>query len=181
MAFTYASEPEAAASATSIKVPIPHNGNPGRKMNPVTKALWVHALRSGKYEQTDGYLTKLGFDDDGQGKRYCCLGVLCEVASQDTTPGYLEVSKKFQDGVIYYGYNGHADSGITPTPIAEWAGIDKDPLIPIAAVHQLQLRDPSAPQNYGKNDSPSSYTTLSVLNDRGFTFAHIADLIEECL
>lgn len=40
-------------------------------MNPEYKAKWLEALRSGKYEQTQGRLR----DDDGM----CCLGVLCNV------------------------------------------------------------------------------------------------------
>lgn len=41
-------------------------------MNPELKAKWVAALRSGKYEQGHEYLNKDG--------KFCCLGVLCDVA-----------------------------------------------------------------------------------------------------
>jgi hypothetical protein len=41
---------------------------------------WVDALRSGEFEQTQGQLGKVG--QDGV-KRYCCLGVACEVAAQE--------------------------------------------------------------------------------------------------
>lgn len=50
------------------------------------KAKWVKALRSGKFEQTDGTLK----DKDG----YCCLGVACHLlgiadrALEKTTEGY---------------------------------------------------------------------------------------------
>lgn len=43
-------------------------------MSPELKALWLNALRSGEYRQTTGTLK----DTDG----YCCLGVLCHVASE---------------------------------------------------------------------------------------------------
>ena len=36
---------------------------------------WIDALRSGKYKQGRGQLVK--------GDRYCCLGVLCDVAKQE--------------------------------------------------------------------------------------------------
>lgn len=36
---------------------------------------WVAALRSGKYQQTQGYLR----DSDG----FCCLGVLCDIFAKD--------------------------------------------------------------------------------------------------
>jgi hypothetical protein len=42
------------------------------KMDPVLKAKWIEALRSGEYQQTFGALR----DNDG----HCCLGVLCEVS-----------------------------------------------------------------------------------------------------
>lgn len=41
-------------------------------MTPELKAKWVAALRSGDYVQGAGYLCDIN-------KRYCCLGVLCEV------------------------------------------------------------------------------------------------------
>ena len=48
---------------------------------------WVEALRSGKYKQGTGLL----FD----GEKYCCLGVLCEVA---------KINRSFNDnGFFIYG------------------------------------------------------------------------------
>lgn len=41
------------------------------------KAKWLEALRSGKYEQGRGALL--------DGGKYCCLGVLCEVAGLKIT------------------------------------------------------------------------------------------------
>jgi hypothetical protein len=40
------------------------------------KTKWLTALRSGKYEQTDGCLVHKFFDDEPS---YCCLGVLGKV------------------------------------------------------------------------------------------------------
>lgn len=40
-------------------------------MNPEKKALWVAALRSGRFPQVRGSLHTLG--------GYCCLGVACEI------------------------------------------------------------------------------------------------------
>lgn len=39
---------------------------------------WLTGLRSGEYEQGDGYLEKDG--------RYCCMGVLCDVAKVPRDP-----------------------------------------------------------------------------------------------
>ena len=47
------------------------------KMNQEIKEQWVKALRSGKYEQTDGALCRVS--ENGK-ERFCCLGVLFDVA-----------------------------------------------------------------------------------------------------
>lgn len=47
-------------------------------MDAEIKAKWVAALRSGEYQQGDRQLR--------DGDRYCCLGVLCEVADLGITP-----------------------------------------------------------------------------------------------
>lgn len=54
-------------------------------MNKKLKAKWIKALESGKYRRGKGQLkTKCG--------RFCCLGVLCEVAGKPYTPtsSYLD-------------------------------------------------------------------------------------------
>ena len=43
---------------------------------------WVNALRSGKYEQCKGSLTRDG--------KYCCLGVACEISSLELDPYWRE-------------------------------------------------------------------------------------------
>jgi hypothetical protein len=42
--------------------------------------LWIKALRSGKYKQTDCILRR--------GDAFCCLGVLCDLARKDGGPGW---------------------------------------------------------------------------------------------
>lgn len=53
-------------------------------MNKTIKKQWVKALRSGKYEQTEGCLK----DKNG----YCCLGVLCDI-----------LPKPAKKGISYFG------------------------------------------------------------------------------
>jgi len=55
-------------------------------MTPELKALWLAALRSGEYRQTRDTLK----DKDG----YCCLGVLCHVASEaKMLPSDIEIDE----------------------------------------------------------------------------------------
>ena len=57
-------------------------------MNKEIKKIWVQALRSGIYEKTTGKLHKVNEDDD---QRFCCLGVLCDIAAMDGVLGeYIE-------------------------------------------------------------------------------------------
>ena len=53
------------------------------------KAKWVAALRSGKYEQGTGWLNRNG--------KFCCLGVLCEVAEVPT-----DVNHRAEHGFTSY-------------------------------------------------------------------------------
>lgn len=78
------------------------------------KKLWLQALRSGKYEQTQGTLrdTENGF---------CCLGVLCNLHAQ-THP---KIAAREKHSTAYMGH-----SGDLPHSVMQWAGLeDSDPLV----------------------------------------------------
>lgn len=45
-------------------------------MDPKLKKAWVKALRSGEYKQGRGHMC----EDTPEGPRYCCLGVLVDIA-----------------------------------------------------------------------------------------------------
>lgn len=49
-------------------------------MNPTMKQQWITALRSGEYEQGTGFLRTIN-------NKYCCLGVLCDVAGVNAVQG----------------------------------------------------------------------------------------------
>lgn len=44
--------------------------------------IWIKALRSGKYEQTDSMLISPAIHSE-EADRFCCLGVLCDLAAKD--------------------------------------------------------------------------------------------------
>jgi hypothetical protein len=111
-------------------------------------ARWVAALRSGDYRQGTGRLRRGDLPD---GVRYCCLGVLCELAR---TAGVVELTStgayrapSGEDGVTPF-------KGVLPPSVRRWAGLtDADPRVAGAA--------------------------LSTWNDhRGASFGRIADLLE---
>ncbi len=115
-------------------------------VNPDIKKLWVDALRSGEYPQGRYSLSKNG--------RYCCLGVLCDLAVKaDVVP------HPTPDEYGYARYSGQK-SGL-PDEVIDWAG----------------LRHNSRPDRV----MTASGETLSVLNDGWSSFSEIADIIEEQL
>lgn len=123
-------------------------------MNADVKAKWVTALRSGEFEQGTDYLNNE--------EKFCCLGVLSELAVRDgviAPPTHVESSWKDEGhatGLAYDGQRHHL-----PESVAEWAGLSDG-----------DLWD----QNPYVGDE-----TVADLNDGGASFPEIADLIEEHL
>lgn len=118
-------------------------------MNRAALTTWVQALRSGSYEQGRGRLAS----QDG---KFCCLGVLCEVAVEDG----LAITRTLSVGNTIR-YDRAAD--YPPLSVIAWLDVDGllDPVTPTPPEGFLQ----------------SGYT-LDSLNDSDFTFDQIADLIE---
>lgn len=71
-------------------------------MDAELKAKWIEALRSGKYEQGNRFLQSVDH-------KFCCLGVLCEVAGMvgSITTGTVKPC---------YTYDGH--SGLLPEELS---------------------------------------------------------------
>lgn len=125
------------------------------KMNPQIKARWVKALRSGDYDQGHGRLHQ----KDPNGVSYfCCLGVLCDLASKENIVSEI-VAYTTSDGVsmIY-----DDDESWLPASVSEWAGVDHQGFF-IEGMHSFE------------------FSTLAELNDSGATFVDIAKIIEEYL
>jgi hypothetical protein len=100
--------------------------------------------------------------EQGQGQlvseegHYCCLGVLCDLHSKDM-------------GIAWKGgYNGAkayymGEDALLPTAVQEWAGL---------------------PDNTGANmriDGTEAAREITALNDDGYTFTQLSELIEEQL
>jgi hypothetical protein len=114
---------------------------------------WAAALESGDYAQGRGCLTSLTVVDGDPTPRYCCLGVLCELAAADGV-------------VIVDVNNGNRRYGATlsrnylPPEVVRWAGLDGvDPTV----------------------DLENGETRLSFLNDTNTPFSVIATLVRERL
>lgn len=120
-----------------------------KKMNPEVKAAWVAALRSGDYKQT-----KFKLRDVSTGG-FCCLGVLCEISGlgtwdeRDVTPQFIETANPK-----------NRNSGVLTSGVMRWAGL----------TNRIGM--------YRRPQDDTAGESLSRDNDRGKTFAEIADIIE---
>ena len=113
-------------------------------MNPEIKAKWIEALRSGKYRQTKEYLKR--------GDKYCCLGVLCEVA----------------------GFRAHKEEG-------RWFYAEESQCLPAAVLKKVGLRNNKGALRNRKVFRGEACHSLADLNDAGADFNFIADVIEKQL
>lgn len=120
--------------------------------------LWVAALRSGEYAQTQKTLRNTFPQSESQPLPvgYCCLGVLCDLYAKETGDDrWVQIDSNWSpyswefDGVI----------GTPPDIVLNWAGLDS---------------------STGKYRSPEGdIQHLTETNDKGATFAEIAKIIEE--
>lgn len=118
------------------------------KMNQDIKKKWVAALRSGEYTQGQGSLKN-------NKSKYCCLGVLCDVAKKEG----LAVVEKYLPFEGVYTFDG--DMTFLPYSVRHWA--------------QLSTEAPYVLVGGGME-------RLDHLNDSGdFSFNQLADLIEDSL
>ena len=126
-------------------------------MNSKVKEAWVNALRSGKYEQGSERLRGV----DG----FCCLGVLCDIYAQEHNTewefrGNKETNLQPMD---YWYYEG--ESEFLPESVMDWAELKTDN-------PQLRVDVEDGEDNWNYKEGVSN------LNDSGYTFTTIANLIE---
>lgn len=121
-------------------------------MKPEIKERWLDALRSGEFKQATASLRT-------HDNRYCCLGVLCELALRDGVVR-REDGKRWSIYIATGDVVSHSDSNL-PGVVQDWAGLDE--------------ADPEL--SYGDTSQMASEW-----NDfEHKTFAEIADMIERSL
>lgn len=94
-------------------------------MNPEVKAVWIEALRSGEYKQTQAGVLVNPLESS-----YCCLGVLCslngtgEFHQREEAP-YYKLSSQESRGASY---------GV-PFEVLNWAGLLNDEPVKFVALN----------------------------------------------
>lgn len=119
--------------------------------------LVVDALRGDEYEQGTHALVNV----DGGDREYCCLGVMCDIALKNGISGLAERDGESQIGYVTNGDFTHAEYSLLPLAVMQWYGFDSvGPAV-------------NVPGNEGLYSEE-----LAVLNDSGWSFSDIADVIE---
>lgn len=128
------------------------------------KNKWLHALRSGEYKQDVGALNT--------GHGFCCLGVLCDIYSQENdVPWKKEVTDFEEDGCVK---SMHGEMSVLPKKVMEWAGLGDKSFY----LNSYTTTDPGLISE-GREKREVEVTDLN--DEYGFTFKDIANLIEEQL
>jgi hypothetical protein len=151
-------------------------------MNEAIRDQWAAALESGEYEQGKQTLVKVTTRDGVQTRRYCCLGVLCDLAQR----AGLGMDEDVYDGKVEYD----GEHSVLPARVVEWAGFDGE----VADVQggdscnvKIPLDGDTLPlwtaQHQGRDDYVTQETrwSLAEANDYGGDFTLIAALIRRHL
>lgn len=134
-------------------------------MNKEKKAAWVAALRSGEYKQTGRSLCRM---KDGN-RSYCCLGVLSDLSVTDGVGEWETPSDLRQDTsyVLFWNEPSIVVGGYYTRAVRQWAGMTHD-----ADKIEFEFTDPRT------GNIETFHVDLAGLNDSGFTFNQIADVID---
>lgn len=135
-------------------------------MDSAIKHRWQTALESGAYQKGHGALKQM--DHEGN-LRYCCLGVLCELAVEDgVIPPSAHDSKHWNDRIFSFGKDADMTSGYLPDSVKDWAGLEySNPRVSVPGHERART---------WSNDE----VNLADLNDSGhYTFSYIASFIEK--
>lgn len=143
------------------------------KMKPEIKELWLEALRGGEYKQGRSHLNS--------GGKFCCLGVLTDLAIKS---GVVEVEETDEDSwstdvVSYRSKNEDGDWYVEhlnlPHVVQVWSGLSSDVgTFEFGIAHIKQFSCECC------EGAPRTAYDLVELNDYArYTFAKIADVIEE--
>lgn len=136
-------------------------------MDPRVKALWIAALRSGQYHQTENFLCTKG--EDGS-LSYCCLGVLCDLYMKEN-PDKDAQWKEGSESMQYVSGSGDTlviRDSMLPKQVQDWAGLKHD--------------NPDNPRLAGPFRDKLNFVSASIWNDDlKADFSEIADMIDASL
>ncbi len=122
-------------------------------MNSKIKEAWVNALRSGEYNQ--------GSEKLRGANGYCCLGVLCDIYAKEHDAQWE-----------FNGYDEYSDEK-TPQPMDYWYFEEQTEFLPKSVMKwaELEINNPILLVE-------DEVDEVAHINDSGYSFSTIADLIQ---
>jgi hypothetical protein len=130
-------------------------------MNSQVKEKWIAALRSGKYDQ--------GSEKLRSHQGYCCLGVLCDLYSKEKNTEW-KFNGEYEESPLpmdYWYFDG--ESEFLPESVREWAGFS------IASPQvRVEVTEDDEDEWFDNDD-------IANLNDSGYSFTELANIIEKQL
>ena len=126
-------------------------------MNSQVKEKWIAALRSGEYEQGDGKLRTR--------KGYCCLGVLCDLYSKENA----------------WDWEFRGDDETIHLPMDYWYFDEESEFLPISVMEWSGLKTNCPEVNVNTDAYEGDYDLIANLNDAGYSFDALSNIIEEQL
>jgi hypothetical protein len=146
-------------------------------MNEAIKQKWVKDLKSRKYKQGGNWLHTI----QGSIKRYDALGVLIDIYLKDQGKSWNYIPEKPScddpEDILYVGLsssrrdvvNNEIKKGLPPQ-VMRWVGV-KDPYIEIPTLSKFR--------NDKRQKILNAGGTIAGLDDYGFSFREIAEIIEK--
>ena len=129
-------------------------------MNTEVKQKWINALRSGKYEQGSEKLRSV--------TGYCCLGVLCDIYAQEHNTQWE-----------FRGYDENGEE-TNPQPMDYWYFDEHSEFLPETVMNWAELKTHNPTVRVHCDDEDTRYYTdeIANVNDSGYDFSQIANIIE---
>lgn len=132
-------------------------------MNAEIKAQWVAALRSGEYRQGRSQLRT----ETPDGHRYCCLGVLCDLAAKAGIGHWFD--NVFYKTDVDTHYSEDYSATIPPEFVWKWAGYTATDSA------GFLIKDPIVAAQV---DSKTSESLVGLNDNWNWSFEEIANAVE---
>jgi hypothetical protein len=113
---------------------------------------WLKELRSGQYRQGTGYLVQKS--KDNKGDKFCCLGVLCDMAVRAKVINPPETL--IENGVEVYFYGIENTYDLLPRKVMDWIGLKTEDGTYFEDIDSLA----------SKNDQGSKFSTIAKLIEK---------------
>lgn len=136
---------------------------------------WVAELRSGKYQQTTGYLNVVRSENEGHPGGFCCLGVLCEIAVSDGIVSHAG-EELMDNGEGEYAFMNYGDmsSALLPYRVLNAYRMESSTV----SLDRSQISE-FVELNHYAHLAYLDQMSLVDLNDAGVPFSAIANIIEK--